>query len=154
MGFLLVNLLKLVYCAGLILVLFSIGKIFEVIERYVRKIFGNRLSKKALYFIFVMMTMCFEGASLWLLSIFFHFELLTTLFTGGFLLIIVTWNTLYFRNSFHNQARAVSRFVGGTDEHTEFRATELSVHPFAVGTFLFGIISIVGSFLYYLPYLV
>lgn len=150
---LLVKLLKLFYCAGLIFILFSIGKISEAVERYAGKTFGNRFSEKELYFIFVMMTMCFEGASLWLLSIFFHWGFVNTLFVGGFLLIIVTWNTLYFRNSLHNQARAVSRFVGGTDEHTEFRATGLSVHPFAIGTFLFGIISIVGSFLHYLPYL-
>ncbi|MDC2865119.1 hypothetical protein [Bacillus sp. BP-3] len=154
MSLLLVKLLKLLYFAGLILILFSIGKISETVERYARKTFGNRLSQKALYFIFVMITMCFEGASLWLLSIFFHWELITTLFVGSFLLIIMTWNTLYFRNAFHNQARAASRFFGGTDEHTEFRATGLSVHPFAIGTFLFGILSIVGSFLYYLPYLV
>ncbi|WP_336484159.1 hypothetical protein [Bacillus sp. FJAT-53711] len=130
------------------------GRIFEAVERYAQNIFGNRISKKVLYVLFVITTMCFEGASLWLLSIFFHWELVTTLFAGSFVLVIVTWNTLYFRNSFHNQARAVSRFVGGTDEHTEFRTTELSAHPFAIGTFLFGIISIVGSFLYYLPYLV
>lgn len=153
-NFLLLRIGKLVCCAGLIFVLFSMGRIFEAVERYARNIFEDRIPKKVLYVIFVMTTMCFEGASLWLLSIFYHWELLTTLFAGSFVLVIVTWNTIYFRNASHNQARAVSRFIGGTEEHTEFCATEMSTHPFVIGTYLFGSISIVGSFLYCLPYLV
>ncbi|MFD3449455.1 hypothetical protein ACFDTO_33290 [Microbacteriaceae bacterium 4G12] len=102
----------------------------------------------------ITMTMTFELGAVWVISRRLHWSFVDSLFMGSFLFLTLVWMTGYNRTSLQNQATAVSRYYGGKDDVREIKVFRPSSHPFAIGTFIFALIGIITSFVYYIPYFV
>ncbi len=86
------------------------------------------------------------------ITVVYHFSFIDTLFVACFLILCLTWIISYFGNYHGNNQQVTDRYQGGTDY--KVKIFRLRLNPVLIGIYLFSILGILCSFLYYIPYFI